>query len=109
MSSDVIAPSAYQWAFTPAEVTPFHVADVVVTVLQIRRHGFADPALDSKITSSRVNGSMYMPPVPEFSNSAARHSSTSVNACRSSSDQRSTPAPERNAIGSVRIAPNADS
>jgi len=32
-------------AVTPADVTPFHVFDVVCLTLEIRRHGFAEPVL----------------------------------------------------------------
>jgi hypothetical protein len=41
----MIVPSVSHAALTPAELTPFHVLDVVVLTLEIRRHGFALEAL----------------------------------------------------------------
>src|SRR5215468_9244907 len=42
--SVTIVASASHAAFTPAELTPFHVEEVVCLMLLIRRHGFAEPA-----------------------------------------------------------------
>src|SRR5690348_9434075 len=43
--SVTIVPSASHAAFTPAELTPFHVFEVVCFTLLMRRHGFAEEAL----------------------------------------------------------------
>ena len=42
-ASATVEPSVSHAAVTPADVTPFHVLDVVCFTLEIRRHGFALP------------------------------------------------------------------
>jgi hypothetical protein len=75
--SVTITPSATQFAVVPADVTPFHAFAVVRTVRQIRRHGFALPALVNMIELSSTSGSRYCPPVPVSSIRAARQAMTS--------------------------------
>src|SRR6185437_2254176 len=69
--STTIVASASHAAVTPAELTPFHVLDVVVLTLEIRRHGFAEPELVRMIVGSSTNGSRY-PPFAEVRVSDAR-------------------------------------
>src|SRR5215468_1662017 len=69
--SVTMVPSASHAALTPAELTPFHVLDVVCLTLLIRRHGFAEEAFVRMIVGSSTNGSRY-PPLARVSDSAAR-------------------------------------
>src|SRR6185437_16906386 len=59
--STTIVASASHAAVTPAELTPFHVFDVVVLTLLIRRQGLADAELVKTIVGSSTNGSMTEP------------------------------------------------
>src|SRR5262252_8040250 len=69
--SVTIVASASHAALTPAELTPFHVEEVVCLMLLMRRHGFADPAFVRMIVGSSTNGRRY-PPLALVRVSAAR-------------------------------------
>jgi hypothetical protein len=58
--SVTIVPSVSHAALTPAELTPFHVLDVVVLTLLIRRHGLALEAFVRMIVGSSTNGRRYV-------------------------------------------------
>src|SRR5215813_3070491 len=85
--SVTIVPSVSHAALTPAEFTPFHVFDVVVFTLEIRRHGFALEALVRMIVGSRTNGSRY-PPFARVSDRAARRDSRSGSAMYARNESR---------------------
>jgi len=90
VASDTGAASAAHTAVTPAEVTPFQVLLVPMTVRASRRCGAATPALVRMIVSSNCKGRANAPVAPDDSAKLARTASfcrTRAHAARSSSLQ----------------------